>query len=362
MARSGNKKRKNRSLNKLQEMGFMACGAGVVMLLFPAFAGKSHVLAGLASLGNRLGWWVLAIGIALLVLHQLVKKTPSQSAAALDSVSGTDRAQERRPKPQRASTARTEPHWTESPNTAAAPGAHAAPSPAQAPARPTPTTWGADVFAAIEWRRFEAVCETLFAQSGFETQSQSHGTDGGVDIWLRSRNAEGPVAVVQCKHWQGKPVGVKEMREFFGVMASHQLKRGTYATTSSYTPDAQQFAKANGINALDGAGLLKLIAARTPEQQQALLQVAFEGDYGRPTCASCGTKMVERTPSKGAPAFGVAVVTHAASRGCRWWRGFKKLRSDFNSRHGRRISDDFIDVNRYPPFIAYADYGRPLAS
>ena len=99
------------------------------------------------------------------------------------------------------------------------------------------------------------------------------------------------------------PTDVKEMREFFGVMASHQLKRGTYATTSSYTPDAQQFAKANGINALDGAGLLKLIATRTPEQQQALLQVAFEGDYARPTCASCGTKMVERTPSKGSARF-----------------------------------------------------------
>lgn len=49
-----------------------------------------------------------------------------------------------------------------------------------------------------------------------------------------------------------KPVGVKEMREFFGVMASHGLKRGTYATTSRHTPDALAFAKANGINAQDG--------------------------------------------------------------------------------------------------------------
>ena len=98
-------------------------------------------------------------------------------------------------------------------------------------------------------------------------------------------------------------MGVKEIREFFEVMASHQLKRGTYATTSSYTPDAQQFAKANGINALDGAGLLKLIATRTPEQQRTLLDVALEGENWRPTCASCGTKMVERTPSKGGDHF-----------------------------------------------------------
>jgi restriction system protein len=165
------------------------------------------------------------------------------------------------------------------------------------------STWSPAVFAAIEWRRFEAVCEALFVQAGFETRSQSHGADGGVDIWLYSANAQGPVAVVQCKHWQGKAVGVKEIREFFGVMSSHQLKRGTYTTTSSYTADAQQFAKANGINAMDGPALLGLIGKRTPEQQQALLAVAFEGEYWRPTCASCGIKLVERQPSKGGAAF-----------------------------------------------------------
>lgn len=168
---------------------------------------------------------------------------------------------------------------------------------------PASTVWSSEVFKAIEWRRFEAVCEALFAQAGFETRTQSHGPDGGVDVWLHSRNAQGPVSVVQCKHWQSKPVGVKEVREFFGVMASHQLKRGTYATTSTFTPDALAFAKSNGIHLLDRVGLLKLIAQRTPEQQQALLAVAYEGDYARPTCASCGTKMVERTPSKGGSAF-----------------------------------------------------------
>ena len=114
--------------------------------------------------------------------------------------------------------------------------------------------------------------ETLFAQAWFETKFQAHGTDGGVDIWLHSRNVTGPVAVVQRKHWQGKAVGmdVKELREFFGVMASNQLKRGTYATTSTYTADATQFAKDNGINALDGKALLGLIATRKPSRRSSL--------------------------------------------------------------------------------------------
>lgn len=155
--------------------------------------------------------------------------------------------------------------------------------------------WSERVFDDIEWRRFEALCEALFAQAGFEAKSQSHGADGGVDIWLYSRHAQGPAAVVQCKHWRGRPVGVKAVREFFGVMASHGLKRGTFATSSTFTADALQFAKANGINALNGQGLLALIAKRTPEQQQDLLRVAYEGEYWRPTCARCGIKMIERT-------------------------------------------------------------------
>lgn len=34
-------------------------------------------------------------------------------------------------------------------------------------------------------------------------------------------------------------------------MSSHQLKRGTYATTATYAADAQEFAKANGIHTPD---------------------------------------------------------------------------------------------------------------
>ncbi len=109
--------------------------------------------------------------------------------------------------------------------------------------------------------------------------------------------------IVQCKRWPSKPVGVKEMREFVGVMASRQLQNGTYVTSSTFTADAAAFAKANGIQTQDGAALLKLIGQRTPEQQAALLAVAYEGEYWRPTCASCGTKMVERTSSKDARAF-----------------------------------------------------------
>jgi restriction system protein len=100
----------------------------------------------------------------------------------------------------------------------------------------------------------------------------------------------------------GKPVGVDKIRELRGVMAAHQVKRGQFATTSTFTPDAM-FGRENGVNLLDVQGLLNLIARRTAAQQSELLAVALQGDYWRPTCVNCGDKMVERSPRKGGNAF-----------------------------------------------------------
>lgn len=170
-------------------------------------------------------------------------------------------------------------------------------------ARPAPqAAWSPQVFDDIEWRRFEALCEALFAQAGVRTESQSHGADGGIDIWLYSANSPKPM-IVQCKHWRSKPVGVQQMREFFGVLKSHDLQYGTFATSSTFTSDALAFARTNGINAQDRNGLLQLISRRTLEQQASILAVAYEGDYWRPTCVKCGVKMVERQPKDGGQAF-----------------------------------------------------------
>ena len=137
--------------------------------------------------------------------------------------------------------------------------------------------WSLDVFEAIDAQRFAAVCETWFAWAGFDTRCESHRTNEGVDIWLHAAKMPGPVAVVRCKHWLDKPVGVQEMREFAGLMATLKSVHGTYTTTSTYTPEALQLAKEHGIDAVDGRGLLRRIQTRTRQRQQALLAVAFSG-------------------------------------------------------------------------------------
>lgn len=170
--------------------------------------------------------------------------------------------------------------------------------------RVAPSSWSREVFEVIEWRRFEAVVEALFQQAGFETKTQSHGADQGVDVWLYSRHQPGePVSVVQCKHWQGKQVGVDKIRELRGVMAAHNVRRGQFATTSTFSSAAVEFAAGNAINLLDISGLLALIGKRSADEQAQLLAVALQGDYWRPTCVNCGDKMVQREPKKGGAPF-----------------------------------------------------------
>lgn len=274
--------------------------AGSFWLAGATLSGGDSLLAPIGKSLRAFLWFPLTIGLGLLGVHFVLKRMAGQDSPLKNVATQNAKIPSVVKKPDAHDSA-----WAHSAQDTSRP-INEDPGHGQAATlneMATPAPWSSKVFEVIEWRRFEALVEALFAQAGFETRSQSHGADGGVDIWLHSRNAQGPVAVVQCKHWQGKPVGVREMREFLGAMASHGLQRGTYATSSTFTSDALAFAKANGINAQDGSSLLRMILNRTPEQQAALLAVATEGDYRRPTCASCGVKMVERTPKNGGSAF-----------------------------------------------------------
>lgn len=112
-----------------------------------------------------------------------------------------------------------------------------------APAPVAQPSWTPALFDQVSAQQFDAVCEALFAQGGFEIR--------------------------------GQPVGVRELHPLLDLMRSRQLKRGTCATSSIGSENARKFAKDNGINLLDRTGLLALIAGRNPAQQQALLVLAL---------------------------------------------------------------------------------------
>ncbi len=287
--RRGRRAPSARTSSSLNSMATKCVAGGAFLWLFPMVLGsalpKLHLQESLASTLRPFKLGLLAIGAGLLLLRLLTRPKPAQVETPAET--GPVKPQEA---PSR-KTAKVIAGATHQPQ--ATPACNAA----EAPERPT--VWGPEVFRVIEWRRFEALVEALFAQAGFITRSQSHGSDGGVDIWLHSKNQPDgtPVSIVQCKHWSdNKPVGVDKIRELRGVMATHDIRRGQFACTARYTVAAREFARDNQINPLDGAALLELIAKRTPEQQQALLDVALDGEYWKPTCVNCGVKMVFREP------------------------------------------------------------------
>ncbi len=290
MAKKRNKG--GREARKVTEAGISLIAFGLLFLVLPLIVGRSPLVQALLHLRSVAGW-MMAGGAALLLL--------GWGMARISAARGSGPAS---PGPEAPRQAKARPARAETLLDAAPdlPAGRREPVMAAAPLRPD--AWSEQVFDVIEWRRFEAVVERLFQQAGFETTSQSHGADEGVDIWLYSRHQPGePVSLVQCKHWRGKRVGVDKVRELRGVMAARSVRRGQFATTSGFTPDAVAFARDNGIHLLDVARLLDLIRTRTPEQQSELLAVALEGDYWRPTCVNCGIKMIDRQPRGGGAAF-----------------------------------------------------------
>lgn len=157
-----------------------------------------------------------------------------------------------------------------------------------------PMTWSLTLLQAIDWKRFEEVAAAYFRAKGMRAETQTHGADGGIDIRLYPRTGESPLAIVQCKAWRNRQVGVGPMRELLGVMAHEKVERGFFMITGTFSEEALAFAESHKITSVSGSKFLDMVALQTPEVQQSLLAVATEGDYLTPTCASCGIKMVDK--------------------------------------------------------------------
>lgn len=278
--------RDQRQARRLNEAGINLAVVGGLFVLLPRVVNESPLGKALHSL-EVFGWLLLLAGAALLLVgrHAIKAAGPARVPDASSMWSPDSRISELSAEASGPESVFNADDWRDS---------------VLAPTgRIRPERWGKDVFDVIEWRRFEAVVERLFRQAGFETTLQSRGANGGVDLWIYSRHQPGhPVSLLQCQHGRGKSVDADKVRELRAAMAARKVKRGQFASTSTFTPDALAAARDSGINLLGVDVLLNLIGKRSPEQQAELLAVALDGDYWRPTCVDCGVKMVGRRRRK----------------------------------------------------------------
>ena len=127
-----------------------------------------------------------------------------------------------------------------------------------------------------------------------------YGADGGVDARVYVNGSNVLEYAIQCKAWK-KIVGVKEIRELFGVMVHESAGKGAFMATSTFSDDAKSFAAEHSdkLFLVDGEKFISMLLKLPQDKQKILLSFATEGDYTTPTCASCGIKMVLRNGAKG---------------------------------------------------------------
>ena len=154
--------------------------------------------------------------------------------------------------------------------------------------------WSLDLLRNIEWKRLEEVVAEYFRIRGYKAETTPLGKDGGVDVIVYGKETQQPVSLVQCKAWNTYKVKLNEVRELLGAVAAHKVKQGIFITTSTFTEDARQFGKENGLILLDGEELFNEIKGLNEEGERRLLEFATEGDYWVPSCPNCGIKMKER--------------------------------------------------------------------
>ncbi len=163
--------------------------------------------------------------------------------------------------------------------------------------------WSLDLLRALEWKRFELVAAAYFEALGFRARTARAGADGGVDIHLFKSESDRPSLIVQCKAWNKYNVGIKPVRELYGVMAREGVREGIFLTTGRFTQEAKNFPRGNEMHLWDGPEILKRIQALNEEKRKSLLQLATKGDFRTPTCPSCAIKMTLRASKKDGEQF-----------------------------------------------------------
>jgi len=110
---------------------------------------------------------------------------------------------------------------------------------------------------SIAWREFEELVGEAYRRKGYRvTQTGGGGADGGVDLILRKN---GEHLLVQCKNWRMDKVGVKVVRELYGVVAAEGASGGVVICSGEFTQEAREFARGKPMELIEGTALARMI-------------------------------------------------------------------------------------------------------
>jgi restriction system protein len=151
--------------------------------------------------------------------------------------------------------------------------------------------------ARLTWSQFERLIAEFYRRQGATVTTRGGPTsDGGVDLSITDRT--GDRLIVQCKHWKSRLVGVKPLRELWGVMSDEKADGAIFVTSGTFSADAASFAQGKRLELIDGSKLRAMIAqvkgtlstpsAARPDQALTV-----------PRCPRCSSPMLLRTAKRG---------------------------------------------------------------
>jgi restriction system protein len=161
---------------------------------------------------------------------------------------------------------------------------------------------GTETVSDLSWQEFEELVGAAYRRQGYQVQETGGGgADGGVDLILHRDNEK---ILVQCKHWKTYSVGVKQVRELYGITHSkeHAGSRGIFVSFGRYTKEATEFAKINKIELVNRERLMQLIQSAQSDRASLSRQTTPAPDklsIPNTICPLCGKPMVLRTAQRG---------------------------------------------------------------
>jgi restriction system protein len=115
-----------------------------------------------------------------------------------------------------------------------------------------------DSIRLLTWQDFELLVAQAYRRKGFQViENGQRGADGGIDLII---SKEGQTHIVQCKQWRTQKIGVKVVREMFGVLTAEVASTVIIICCGDFTADALNFANHKPIELINGKQLAELVA------------------------------------------------------------------------------------------------------
>jgi restriction system protein len=149
----------------------------------------------------------------------------------------------------------------------------------------------------LSWREFEELVAEAYRRQGYNViENTSIGADGGIDVRIQK---DGHSHLVQCKNWKTSKVGVKVVREMYGVMTAEHASSVIIIISGVFTQEAKNFAADKPVDLIDGSELERLISNIQPKTHRSISR-----SEQNKSCPRCGEVLVLRTARKGKNAGG----------------------------------------------------------